>query len=544
MAITFLETDPDSHLVYLAVASPLSVEGGLSSFPYAWGSVPWGSLDDSVFEISTKVYLSTEAFFTTAADTYPNRSFLPRLRQPFNFSQTIPIPGTGRSRGRTGIGAVRIANGDGALDAELIRAWPGRPLDILVGGTVKPGRFGEDVLTLSEFETLFSGTVETIAASIDEIVLTIRDPAARLDVPIEANFYGGTGGLDGGDDLAGVAKPKGFGVCYNARPAPVDPVNGIYQLHDGAMNAVTEVRDSGVALSFDADVADITTATPATGEFATSLATGFIKLGAPPVGAVTADFEGDAAGSYVETVADLFERIAVTHGPLAASEVDTAALAAVDAAKPYVAGYYTGDRRPGVSSILDSLMASVDGYWTFTRAGLVTAGLYVSPEAETASVTLTSVDIADGRLELLATPNPIWRQSVGYHRQWTQQSEGELASGVSAEDRVLYGQPELLAADSNTSTKDVFRLAEELSISTLLAEEADAQTEATARLNRHRKVRRLYRFPAPRSLYLLDVGAVAGITHPRYGLEAGRNLLITGIEEDANGRDLIVTAWG
>lgn len=537
--------DRIANLKYLLIGSPLTVEGGLSRFPYAWGEVAWGSLSDDEEDLSAKVYLGSHTFHTGASDSERNAIFRPRLLQAFNFSQQIPPPGLGQSRGGAGIGAVRIANGDGALDDELLRAWPGRSVRVLVGGTVDEGRPTEHEMVLAEYVTLFLGTAEALAGAENEIEIAIRDPSAKLDLPIVANLYAGTGGLEGGDDLAGKPKPKGFGAVFNASPATVDPVNLIYQVHDGAMSAVTAVRDAGVALAFDADVADITTATPGTGEYATSLATGHIKLGASPAGGITVDFNGDASGSgYVSTVADVIERIVVTYGPLFAGDLDAASFTSLNSAKSYTCGLYTGMSRPKLNSLVDQLMLSVDGFWAMTRAGLLSVGTYVQPENEAANYSLAEDGVFEGSLEALPSADPIWRLRLGYRRNWAPQSEGELAGSVTAANRAAYSQQQKFVSEENQNTRDVFPLAIENERSTLLNDQADAETETTAILSRQRRVRRTYRWTSRLPLYQLKVGVLLSLTHSRMGLSSGKNLIVLQIEEDANARAVRITAWG
>jgi hypothetical protein len=137
--------------------------------------------------------------------------------------------------------------------------------------------------------------------------ISIRDNAFKLDVPASLNVYGGTGSADGTADMAGKRKPLAFGVVNNITPAQVNPANLTYQVHDGAVNAIPAVYDSGYALSGpDADYASyaaLAAATITNGHYATAKAVGLFRLGSAPNGLITCDVQGDSGGSggYITT---------------------------------------------------------------------------------------------------------------------------------------------------------------------------------------------------------------------------------------------------
>ena len=131
----------------------------------------------------------------------------------------------------------------------------------------------------------------------------------RLEVNKPPNFYLGTGGTEGGDDLKGKPKPLCFGQVFNVPAVPVDTANLIYQVHDGIINSVTAAYDRGVALNKVGGV-------PAAGEYSDDLANGTFTLGGSPTGTVTADVQGSADPSYVSVTSDIVKRVVKSYGGL------------------------------------------------------------------------------------------------------------------------------------------------------------------------------------------------------------------------------------
>src|SRR5262245_39679992 len=84
------------------------------------------------------------------------------------------------------------------------------------------------------------------------------------------------------------SKPFVVGSVLNVEPVLVDPFRLVYQLHDGALQAISAVRDGGVPLTFFGDYPDSRWlwdgAVPIPpGHYATCLAEGCVMLGVDPV---------------------------------------------------------------------------------------------------------------------------------------------------------------------------------------------------------------------------------------------------------------------
>src|SRR5690606_40717660 len=88
------------------------------------------------------ILLSDRGYATGADEDPPHRHFPARLLTAFNFESAIPKPGA-QEAATLSYGEIRIANGDRAYDHMLDYSWTGRRVDLLVGGTLNPRRYGE-----------------------------------------------------------------------------------------------------------------------------------------------------------------------------------------------------------------------------------------------------------------------------------------------------------------------------------------------------------------------------------------------------------------
>lgn len=163
------------------------------------------------------------------------------------------------------------------------------------------------------------------------------DPAGEAgETNVLVLEYAGTGGAEGGPDLKGKLKPWIFGHAKNVEPLLINEDDSIYQFSGyGAIQSVDALYERGG--SFGAAVGDYATyaalvaaAIPA-GRWATCLAEGMIRLGAPQYGVITGDVKGDFSGAVQKRKPGaILERIAAYRG-ISADAIDSASLSALDA---------------------------------------------------------------------------------------------------------------------------------------------------------------------------------------------------------------------
>jgi hypothetical protein len=542
-----LIADQNADLIFLLEAFPLPLEGDAGNGPpYPIAAMPFGALEAGDLWSADKVRLSDVGYITEAADAPAHTPYLPRLLTPYSFEISLPIPGESRGLGTAGFGVIEIANDDGRLDSLLARSWEGRDFTILLGGTYNVGRADERTLDFDEFETLFRGTVRSIATESGRLVLATNDVLSKLDNPVQSNLYAGTGGMEGGDAIEGLPKPLCFGEAYNVDAVLVDDVDLIYQVHDGSVQAIPEVRDQGIALTLAGDIVglglgSLSDWSPVGGQYVTDLAQGLFRIGGSPAGTITADVEGDDAGGYVSSTAEVVRRIATVYGgfsdPSDLEAVDFAGFPITDAV-----GFYTGTREVRVLEAISELMAAADGWASSTRDARLRIGPNVAPEGVAAAEALTDAEIEEISDESM--PEPVWRVRVGYQPIWRVQDEDGLAGGVSAADRALYSQERRWATAEDTGVQSTHRSARELEIPAFFADKAPAEAMAAAVLDRLKVRRRRYRCRVPRSVFNRQVGDVLTVTSADSDLEAGRNLWLHELGEVGADRTSELGLWG
>jgi len=236
------------------------------------------------------MYVATAEFATQPNDNPPNWPFRGALQQPLNFKRSL-LNGTDIGTFASGDGVLIVDNTDAFYDFLIGQyAVDGRPI------VVKIGRAGD---LYANYLPIFVGKGFDWIISEATVTVTIRDNGYRLVVPAQPNIYGGTGGADGGADLANKRKPRAFGYLLNVSPPLVVPASLIYQINDGPVYAITAVYDRGAALTIGTDYptyAALLAAATAAGHYDTCLALGYFKLGSVPNGTVTADVSGDTTG--------------------------------------------------------------------------------------------------------------------------------------------------------------------------------------------------------------------------------------------------------
>lgn len=500
--------------------------------------------------LNLTIYVSTAEFATGADDTPPHQPYRGTLHQPLEFSRTIQGGGPSGTFGgfAAGEGTVVIDNTDGTYDY-LVQQYgvDGRAITIRVGRLEDPH---------AEHMIVFRGTMKDWHVDENKITLYVRDDSYKLDVPVQPNLYGGTGGKDGGDDIKGKRIPRIFGWVYQQSPTLVDAALLIYQINDGPVEDILGVFDQALGLTFGADFATyalLAASTPALSHYNTCLAEGFFKLGSTPNGVVTDDAKGDASGSgFVETTADIIARL-LEGTDVPASDIDTGAFDALNLLQPALIGYVVQpEDSDKMADVVSRLMQSIGGWAGFNRAGAFQVQRFDSPDP-IPSLRVNRVDILDiSRIRLPdgLTPPP-WRWRVAYGRSWTTQTQ--LDTGITDVMRAFVAEDYRLAeASDNTILEDHPLAQDPPPIEAYFRDEADADDEAERLLALYRTVRALYRMSIPRIGLLTEIGHTLSVMHPRFDLSAGRRMRMVAqdlsIVFDADSKQTIdgvqVTAYG
>lgn len=416
--------------------------------------------------------------------------------------------------GRDGLGGLARVFADASLIAldggvdDLLRDYSldGRPARILLGRPTD---------SLAEYGVVFRGVVAAVSISLERATVQLSDGLALLDRPIQENLYAGTGGLEGGADLAGKPKPLAFGRVLNIAPPLVDAVNLIYQVHDGPIQDVTAVYDRGVSLTR-------VDGTPAPGEYSVDVSAGTFRLGAAPAGTVTADVLGDASLSgYVESTAQIVLRILATRAQLTSSAIEPLSFTVLDTDVPAPVGIWVGLEPRTIADVVDELLAGAGAFGGFDRLGRFGVGrIRAASGVEAADYTSEDIVVIEREPLPPAIEPVVWRAIVGYRRNYTVQTD--LAASVPAAHKTFAAVAYRSALAEDDAVRTRYVSAKTLGpIESAFADAADAQAEAARLLGLWSKRRSLLRIRTQAPALLRDLGDVVLVCHPRHGLQNG-----------------------
>jgi len=228
------------------------------------------------------------------------------------------------------------APGQAALDLSLVAlekldsnarrfVWAG------AGITIYAGTSGQSW----PWASVFSGKVKSFRAAASKLSVTATIDDEPFSVQVLSASYAGTGGIEGGADIKGKPKPWAFGAPKNIEPVLIDSVNSVFQVSAyGAIKNVVTLYERGAAFGASygdyANYAALVAAAIPAGRWATCLASGLIRLGAPPYGLITADIEGDyQGGTWRRLPGAILQRIASALS-ISSGALDTTSLNALD----------------------------------------------------------------------------------------------------------------------------------------------------------------------------------------------------------------------
>ena len=273
------------------------------------------------------------------------------------------------------------------------------------------------------------------------------------------------------------------------------------------------------------------------GSYATCLAEGYIKLGFPAFGKVTADVLGavDSVSGYVETHASLILLALRDHADFVNAEIDLDSFAAIETTQPAVCGLFlpAGDELT-ITEFIETVAAS---------AGLIAGDdgdalfrLYrLEPPTLAADWSFDSDTIheLDGETLPYGVPWRFWE--VGYQRNWTPQAQSELVEGVpddrkaflESEYRWVIRQDASIALAHRTSSSAPARRS-------LFNEQADAEDEADRLAALYSFGRSMYRVVvrSPAALFRIRTGETVRLQHSRFNLTQGRNFVVIAAHDD------------
>lgn len=453
----------------------------------------------------TTLCLSRLPYTTGAADTPANTYYAAVVSTGFQFTEKLSISGQGGLSG----GDIEISNPSGERDAWLGYVWANRQIQAFVG---------DPQWARSDYRLIFNGIVSDIDSKApDKLNLILRDKLQRLNTPVSEVKLGGT--TPNKDSVL----PLVFGECSNITPLLTNPATLEYQVHNGAVESIFEVRDNGIPVTVT-----------------TSNATGKFTLTAQPAGAITASVEGDKpAGAYYTTVSKLIQRVVTGFGKAAdaftAGDLDSTNLAAFDTAHPQPVGAYLGNRE-NVLATVNMLAASVGAQAVMSRAGQLRLFQISMPPAGTPTLIDESKILSNNgmtTLQISSRPPVVAAIKLGYCQNWTVQPG--LLTGIPAQHKDLFAIDWLTATASDSTVKSTYRLnVDPAQFNTALLVNSDAQAEAARQLALWKVPRTVFKFTGTADLLMLGLGDPVTLKHRRFNLSAGVTGMVIGLTPDWN----------
>lgn len=337
-------------------------------------------------------------------------------------------------------GRVQTARGDFMVNLNHVQAvtdpqgmmWSGAPITV----------YDATSLDYANMPIEFTGIVAN--ASLDiwtrQIILNLEVEKGKLDRPLLTLEFTGGGGLTGDADKRGTLMPAGFGFNENCEPLWFDATNNVGML-DGYGNLTTVHglyeggNDLGASFGNYATYALLVAAPIPRGRWATCLAQGLVRLGAPPAGRISCDatFRG-AAGTGPNLPGGLIRRILETHAGIATAELDTASFSALDIAVPRLVHYWTKEQRQ-VQNLVEAISASCNATTLILLNGkiAVTRAFGGTNLATLNRMGTSTLPVTDW--QIASAEEPLWRMRARTCRPGTVFSDDEILYEDDLEDK-------------------------------------------------------------------------------------------------------------
>ena len=435
----------------------------------------------------TTLYFSNTGYVTNGSDTPANLDYLPIIIGGAEITESISLEG----QAGLSFGNIELSNADGAYDDYLDYVWVNREVKVYVGD-VRWAR--------SAFRNVFNGIVSDMTpASPTSLSIGLRDKLQRLNTPIIDDSLGGA--TINKDKVI----PVTFGEVFNATPLLADEATHLYQVHNGDIERIIEVRDNGVPVGVTKNLVD-----------------GTFTLNQNPSGTITCSVQGDSASGYKKNVANIVNEVVTRYGKsslrFVSDDVDGVNLSAFATANPDIVGAYYPERA-NVISVINDFAKSLNAQAVMSREGkLRLLRIELPPTGDITN--LTTDDINEKSLKIISRTDVVSSIKLGYCKNYTVQSS--FQTGIPAESSALFSDVWVDRLASDATVETLYKLdSEPVRRETQLLIESEVDTESQRLLDLFKVPRTVFGFSGGINLLELELGGGINLTHPRYGLESG-----------------------
>ncbi len=328
--------------------------------------------------------------------------------------------------------AVQTGNASFGFNIALLaQSYPG--VEAMVWARAPVEIYGEHVDTALPWAPRFVGKVETFSLRGLTMTLCAKVDEEPFSVDVLTQTYAGTTGAEGPADLKNRAKPLVIGWAQNVEPVLINATDSVYQFSAyGPIEAVNTLYERGAAnlgtaFADYANYAALVAATIPPGRYATCLAEGMIRLGAPAYGVITADIKGHRVGLTTPRLTGQIISALASIAGVSSSLLLTSSLDAMDANKPYPIGLVLTEQTDLLEIAQNLALAcnhqcgvSLLGQLFVTRPNLAaSASMAVNANGS------TWPQVAECSEESASAP--YWRTTMGANKSWRVHTADEIA---------------------------------------------------------------------------------------------------------------------
>lgn len=502
-------------------------------------------------------------------------SFEPRVKNPGSFRNEMFAKGSTGGQLTTGYGEISLINLDGALDPLRLHGFDGRPVTISHGP--QNGDYPDDFVVILK-ATMNQPTFERKLMSIK-----LRDKYHVFNKNLQSLKFLGNNvlpdGIEGVEDLKGSPKPLLFGTASNLTPIQVNTSKYIYAINvrdaslfdsltdvdsiaswDSATGTVvndtgvkiTAVRDMGVALTAGAvysSEADMLATAPAAGQYRVWEAGGYFRLGSEPEGGVTVNCTDGGYPNYSK-LGQIVQHLVSDFAGLTSSEINSSDITTVNSSETAEMGYYTSNQEVTVSEVISDLCGPINAWAGFDRLGIFRLKL-INTSLPTETYTLTESDIIDYELLSMAETTsgvPVKKFTFKFRKNWTVQSQSDLAGSVVEPYRTLYTKEYYISETTTNSSEEFIKLkhllSEDMTFESLFYDIAPMTTLRQLQIYNKMRTRLKLTIKFDKAkLDLLSLGTIVKLYLNRFGCNDGVNFMILGYYLDMSSNKLELTLW-
>ena len=345
--------------------------------------------------------------------------------------------------------------------------------------------------------------------------------------------------------------PICLGKCFNIEPKLIDSFNHVYQVHEGSIAEIREIRSNGVILNgpnTDNPQYEVNTII---GCFRLLVHDQTTQLTCDIIGAsARGTGHNNTYNIVLHSAAMLVEWLALEKTSLTSADICSDSFPSVKFTNTDPLGLYIRDETDIAPLIID-IMSSVGGFIRFHRTCLLQITRIVDPEFEDSELLIDEDLIVEKGLSLGTTEIPKNSVTLGYNKNWTIQSN--IASSItesSGELLELFTNEYSSAVAYNTTSNilEQYPLAiDEDLVGTLICDyfddTANAQKEADRRRDLRNKKRTTYKIKSTTAPFTLAIGDTIEVNHRRFGFSFTKKALIIGMNEKPTNQRIDLEVW-